>query len=415
MGCWRSGRSTTSRTSTVSTTAMSGPGWRKPTVDGHFVIISDAFRYEAAQELTAELNGKYRFGAVLSSQLGVLPSYTALGMASLLPHKSLSYKGADVLVDGHASAASDRDGILQGVGGMACKYDELMAKKKEEGREFIKDKRVVYIYHDAVDAIGDDSKTEGHTFEAVRKAINELTALVGYIVNSLNGHHILVTADHGFLFTETARVETDKSKLNDKPDNAVFAKKRYLLAPGLPDHDAAWHGKTSVTAKADGDMDFWIPKGTNLFHFVGGARFVHGGAMPQEIVVPVVTVKHVRGKSAQETKTKPVTVQVLGSNHRITSAYCRFQLIQMEAVSERLKQATLRVAVYEGRGARNRRPDRQVRQRFRKPRRAEEVGQPGPEGPGLQQEDTVPAGPEGRGNGHRAAECGSCNRQGVHR
>jgi uncharacterized protein (TIGR02687 family) len=312
-----------------------------------FVIISDAFRYEAAHELTAELNGKYRFGAVLSSQLGVLPSYTALGMASLLPHKSLSYKGADVLVNGGTSAAGDRDGILQKVGGMACKYDELMAKKKEEGREFIKDKRVVYIYHDSVDAIGDDSKTEGHTFEAVRKAINELTALVGYIVNSLNGHHILVTADHGFLFTETGPVETDKSKLSDKPDSAVIAKKRYLLAPHLPDHEAAWHGKTSVTAKADGDMDFWIPKGTNLFHFVGGARFVHGGAMPQEIVVPVVTVKHVRGKSAQETKTKPVTVQVLGTNHRITSAYCRFQLIQMEPVSERLKQVTLRVAVYE--------------------------------------------------------------------
>jgi len=313
-----------------------------------FVIISDAFRYEAAQELTSELNGKYRFGAVLSSQLGVLPSYTALGMASLLPHKSLTYKGADVLVDGSASAAADRGGILQRVGGVACRYDELMAKKKEEGREFVKDKKVVYIYHDAVDAIGDDSKTEGHTFEAVRKAINELTALVGYIVNSLNGHHILVTADHGFQFTETARLETDKSKLNVKPDDAVLTKKRYLLAPKLPDVDVAWHGKTSATAKVDGEMEFWIPKGTNLFHFVGGARFVHGGAMPQEIVVPVVTVKHVRGKSAQETKTKLVTVQVLGTNHRITSAYCRFQLIQMEAVSERLKQATLRVAVYEG-------------------------------------------------------------------
>ena len=95
-------------------------------------------------------------------------------------------------------------------------------------------------------------------------------------------------------------------------------------------------------------MEFWIPKGANLFHFVGGARFVHGGAMPQEIVVPVVTVKHVRGKSAQDTKTKPVTVQVLGSNHRITSAYCRFQLIQMEPVSERVKPITLKVAIYEG-------------------------------------------------------------------
>ena len=33
-----------------------------------FVIISDAFRYEAAHELTTELNGKYRFEATLSSR-----------------------------------------------------------------------------------------------------------------------------------------------------------------------------------------------------------------------------------------------------------------------------------------------------------------------------------------------------------
>ena len=313
-----------------------------------FVIISDAFRYEAAQELTTELNGKYRFEATLSSQLGVLPSYTALGMASLLPHKTLAYKGTDVLVDGKSSIASERDGILQAVGGAACKCDELMAKKKDEGREFVKDKRVVYIYHNTVDSVGDDGKTEGHTFEAVRRAIDELAAIVGYIVNNLNGHHIVVTADHGFLFTETARVETDKSKLNEKPDSTILAKKRYLLGPNLPNHDAAWHGKLSVTAGADGDMEFWIPKGANLFHFVGGARFFHGGAMPQEIVVPVVTVKHIRGKSAQDTKTKPVTVQVLGSNHRITTGQHRFQLIQMEAVSDRVKPITLRVAVYEG-------------------------------------------------------------------
>ena len=70
--------------------------------------------------------------------------------------------------------------------------------------------------------------------------------------------------------------------------------------------------------------------------------------MPQEVVVPVVTVKHVRGKSAQETKIKPVTVQVLGTNHRITTARHRFQLIQMEPVSERVKPITLKVAVYEG-------------------------------------------------------------------
>ena len=313
-----------------------------------FVIISDAFRYEAAQELTAELNGKYRFEATLSSQLGVLPSYTALGMASLLPHKALAYKGIDVLVDGKSSIASERDAILQAVNGMACKRDELMAKRKDEGREFVRDKRVVYIYHDAIDAIGDDAKTEDRAFAGVRTAIDELAALVGHIVNNLNGHHILITADHGFLFTETPRVETDKSKLKDKPDVAILAKKRYLIGPHLPNHEAVWHGKLRVTAGVDGDMEFWIPRGANLFHFVGGARYFHGGAMPQEIVVPVITVKHIRGKSAQETKTKPVTVQVLGAAHRITTGRHRFQLIQMEAVSDRAKPVTLKIAVYDG-------------------------------------------------------------------
>jgi uncharacterized protein (TIGR02687 family) len=313
-----------------------------------FVIVSDAFRYEAAQELAAELNGRYRFEAKLSTQLGVVPSCTPLGMASLLPHKTLAYKGADVLVDGQSSQAANRGAILRGVGGLACKAEDLMAKRKDEGREFVKDQRVVYVYHDTVDAVGDTGKTEGKTFESVRRAIDELAALVGYIVNNLNSHYVVVTADHGFLFTEMARGETDKTALSNKPLATVAENKRYLLGTDLSDSDQAWHGKTSVTARAEGGMEFWIPKGASVFHFVGGARFVHGGAMLQEIVVPVVTVKQLRGKQAQETKVRPVMVQVMGGPHRVTAANHRFQLLQMEPVSERVRPITLRVALYEG-------------------------------------------------------------------
>jgi uncharacterized protein (TIGR02687 family) len=314
-----------------------------------FVIISDAFRYEAARELTDELNGKYRFEAALTSQLGVLPSYTALGMASLLPHKKIAYKDEAVLVDGSpTSGLANRDTILKTVDGVAVRYDDLMAMKKDEGRDFVRDRRVVYIYHDIVDKIGDDAGTEGRTFEGVRKAIEELAAVVGYIVNNLNGHCILVTADHGFLFTESAPTETEKSKLEEKPPGTVVAKKRYLLGTSLPAHDAAWRGSTAATAEAEGGMEFWVPKGAQRFHFTGGAKFVHGGAMPQEVVVPVLTVRHVRGKSASETKAKSVSVQVLGGNHRITTNRHRFQLLQMEAISDRVKSVTLRIAVYEG-------------------------------------------------------------------
>src|SRR5262249_39475155 len=190
--------------------------------------------------------------------------------------------------------------------------------------------------------------TEAQTFDGVRRAVNELAALVGYLVNNLNASLVFITADHGFLFTETPPAETAKSKLEEKPEGTVKAKKRYLLGHNLPNHDAAWHGKTATTAGAEGGMEFWIPKGANRFHFGGGARFIHGGAMLQEIVVPVITVRHVKGKSAKDTKTKPVTVHALGSNHKITTGKHRFELIQVEPVSDRVKPVTLKVAVYAG-------------------------------------------------------------------
>jgi uncharacterized protein (TIGR02687 family) len=316
-----------------------------------YVIISDAFRYEAAHELTQELNGKYRITASLSSQLSVLPSYTALGMASLLPHNELAYDAkGNVLVDGKPCASTDqRNDVLAKVEGVVLKADELLAMKKEEGRDAVAGKKVVYIYHDEIDSRGEKPATEGDTFEAVRKAINELGELIRFIVNSLNGNYIVVTADHGFLFSDTKPDDTHKSKLDHEPEGTVISKKRYLLGHSLPDVDEAYHGHTKNSAKAEGDMDFWLPKAANLFRFSGGVtRFLHGGTMLQEIVVPVVTVRHVKGKGKQDTATKRVGVQVLGVNHRITTPKYRFQLLQTEPVSDRVKEITLKVAIFEG-------------------------------------------------------------------
>ena len=171
-----------------------------------YVIISDAFRYEVAQELTRELNGKYRFEAELTSQLGVLPSYTALGMASLLPNRTLAYKPTgEVLVDGKAASSLPQRGeILAAVEGVAVKGEDLLAMSRDAGREFVREKMVIYVYHNTVDATGDHAATEGKTFEVVRKAINEIASLVGHIINNLNGSQVLITADHGFLFQESA-------------------------------------------------------------------------------------------------------------------------------------------------------------------------------------------------------------------
>lgn len=313
-----------------------------------FVIISDAFRYEAAQELTDQLNGKYRFTANLSSMLGVLPSYTGLGMAVLLPHRQLAYadNGA-VLVNGKStSGIANRQKILDSVKGVAVKADDFMAMKKAEGREFIKHYRVVYIYHNQIDQTADTGNEE-KTFNAVRDTINEISNLVSKIINNLNGNYIAITADHGFLFQETSPTETDKNAIADKPSGTVISKKRYLLGKNLPDSDKAYHGSTTTTAGADGNMDFWVPKGVNRFHFVGGSRFIHGGAMLQEIMVPLVKVVQLKGKSAQKTKTRHVGISILGSNLKITTNRYKFKFIQTEAVSDRVKSLTVKVAIFE--------------------------------------------------------------------
>lgn len=151
------------------------------------------------------------------------------------------------------------------------------------------------------------------------------------------------------LFSESAPEETDKSKLTAKPSGTVKAKKRYLIGHDLPDHEDAWHGKTEITAKCDGGMELWIPKGSKRFHFVGGARFIHGGAMPQEVIVPVITVRQAKSKKTLEkTKTKQVAVSVLGNNHKSTTHAHRFKLVQMEPVSERAKPLTVKIAIYDG-------------------------------------------------------------------
>lgn len=316
-----------------------------------FVIISDAFRYEVAEELTRDINSKFRFKAVLSSQLGVLPSYTALGMAALLPRRKYGYKDDtdQVLVDGHPCASLEQRGaILSNKDGIAVKADDLLAMSKDQGRELVRPWRVLYIYHNQIDATGDSAPTEGKTFSAVRRTIEEISSLVRFIVNSLNGSNVFVTADHGFLYQDIPPTPLEKSALGYKPEGVTKAKKRYILGKGLGESEKAWHGSTSVTSGTNDDIEFWIPKGVNRFHFAGGARFIHGGALPQEIVVPVIQVQELEGKAAEKEAVKQVGVSLLGSNRKIVNYIQKFEFIQTEKATEKMIARTLVMSLRDG-------------------------------------------------------------------
>lgn len=316
-----------------------------------FVIVSDAFRYEAAKEMTDLINGKYRLRAEIEPMLGVLPSFTALGMAALLPHESLSFKEgtASPLVDGKPTASFDqRAAILNNFNGTAVRAKDLTAMSKDKGRAFVKPHRVIYIYHDQIDAVGDKAVSEDKTFEAVRTAIDELTALVGLIINSLNGTRVIITADHGFIYQEKDPAALDKSTLDLEPGGAVKKHKRFIMGTTLGKSDKVFAGSTKQTANTVSDMHFWLPRGTNRFNFVGGAKFFHGGAMLQEITIPVITVSEMKGIHLEKSKVGTVGVSLLGSSKKIVTNIPRFEFIQTDKVSQRMKPRTLKISLRDG-------------------------------------------------------------------
>jgi uncharacterized protein (TIGR02687 family) len=315
-----------------------------------YVLISDAFRYESAYELFDQLNRTPKLKTEISPMLGVVPSYTALGMASLLPHKEITYNKDQVLVDGKStSGILNRSKILESYNGIALDYQSALKLKKDEGREKFRDCELVYIYHNEIDATGDDAQSEQDTFPAVKRAINDLSELIRKIINSWNGSNILITTDHGFLFQQSSVDETDKSKLPDTPATADITKKRYIIGNNLGTSEQAISGKISMTAKVKGDTEFWVPWGTNRFHFSGGARFIHGGIMPQEIVIPVISVQASESKKVKK-KGSPVTVEILGDTHRITTPTCQFSLLQTDAVSDKYLPMTLKIQIFDKKG-----------------------------------------------------------------
>ncbi|WP_080793628.1 BREX-1 system phosphatase PglZ type A [Corynebacterium pacaense] len=309
------------------------------------VIISDALRYEVADELGSRIRQEDRFDAELDAMLGVLPSYTQLGMAALLPHTTLahSHDGDPVLVDGMRSdGTANRNKVLASVDGFAIQAEDVLAMPHGELRELYGAYQVLYVYHDQIDARGDKARTERQVFEAADDALRELVDLIKRLTNA-NATNILVTADHGFLYQDTALA--DASYLSTKPqgDKLIVTNRRYVLGRGLKD-DPAFRKFEPEQLGLSSDLEVQIPKSIHRLKLPGaGSRFVHGGATLQEVVVPVLTVKKKR-----KSDTRPVNVEVLPETDKITTGQLVVKLFQSEPVSEKIQARTLRAGIYLG-------------------------------------------------------------------
>jgi len=309
-----------------------------------FVIISDGLRYESAEELNTLLTNERKGKAELDYMQGVLPSYTKLGMASLLPNNKVEINDKyDVLVNGVNSNGTDnRNTILkmENEKSLAITYDTVMDMKDAEIRKAFTGLEIIYIYHNTIDARGDNASTEREVFKATSDTFKEILILVNKLVNRVSAANIIITADHGYLYKRSAMEESNKLsgiKLEDGEDN-----RRFLLT------SAKEHVEGTITFSMDyllgDDSNKYVitPKGTSRFKVQGaGANYVHGGAMPQEVIVPVITFKNDRSTSSKN-EIRKVKISLTSITRKITNiiTYLEFfqdEKIQDKVISQRIK------------------------------------------------------------------------------
>jgi len=310
------------------------------------VIISDALRYEVGVELVERICQEDRYEAQIEPALAMLPSYTRLGMAALLPHEQLSFGyQATITVDGQSSQGiENRAKILQKHRATAIQAEDFWQLDRDESRELLKNHEVLYVYHNHIDKVGDQLASEDRVFEAVQKTCEELVDLLKKLANA-NGNNFLITADHGFLYQRESLSDSDFSQA--KPQGKIlYENRRFILGENLQPTPGLHH----FTAQALGihsAIDVQIPKSINRLRLKGsGSKFVHGGAMLQEVIIPVIKVNKKRTSD-----TRPVKVTITeGGNTTITTGQLAVLLYQEEPVTAKIKPQTLRIGLYTAAG-----------------------------------------------------------------
>ena len=306
------------------------------------VIISDALRYEVAHSLYNNLLLDEKCSASITAVQGVLPSYTPLGMASLLPHNKLSYtEDYDVLVDDKPCVSTvQRESILKEFNeNSTCEqFDSVKNMKREDIRQLFTGNDVIYIYHNQIDARGDAANTENEVFNACEEAINEIHALIRKIATRTSTTHFIVTADHGFIYKRDKLCTSDK--ISATRGDSYKLGQRYLLSDSACDVAGVYSMPLSKIISNDEDRFVSFPMASDIFKSPGaGQNFVHGGCSPQEMLVPVVDIKVRKGKR----ETSVAKINVISSLSKITNLITNVEFVQTEPVSDVVKETSYKI------------------------------------------------------------------------
>lgn len=306
------------------------------------VGISDGMRYGVAKELVDTLERETKGSAELSAMQAVFPSETKFGMAALLPNATIAYDEASdtVLVDGlPTTSTADRQAILEAARpkSKAITLTDLLDMKPAQRTEFARDLDLVYVYQNTIDKAGHGDSSGYNVFKACEEAIADMRGLVETAVKHMGASQVLITADHGFLFTHKEFRELDLVSSREFAGNETKVERRFLRTRSDMSSDTLLAMRASM--QHDDGWSWWAARDCVRIKAHGSRNYVHGGVSLQELCVPVVKFTNRRSGSKGYVQSTPAEIQLLSSSRRITNSITNIDFFQKEPVGGKVLAA----------------------------------------------------------------------------
>ena len=257
-------------------------------------LLVDALRYEMAGAVMEALEKEYE--SAIEPAFAQLPGLTSVGMAALLPDAEsgleVGEEGPSMSVAIRGKALRDRAARLEwiseraGFPAVCMKLSEVL-KHSSRKKKDLQNAQLVVVTSQEIDRRGEEAEDD----DEVRRYMDEVLEKIGRAVRILSSDgidEIVISADHGFFFTE----QFDPGLLMDPPGgHTVALKGRAWVGRGGAGGDGFIRLKAHEIGLT-GDLEFAFPSGIGAFRTRGGVgRYHHGGMSLQESVVPVCRLR----------------------------------------------------------------------------------------------------------------------------
>ena len=264
-------------------------------------LLVDALRFEMGRELAQALQQKYTTSC--QPLIATVPTITPVGMAAALLPGAQDHDLRVVPIGGKLGlqigeiVLKDRKGrmewfkrhpTLASDGEPASIYETTLEKLSMMPRDelALKTADLIVVTSQEIDEIG-ESDHIGLARSVMDMMLNKLSRAIA-VLGQIGCEQVIVTADHGYLFSEELK---SGMKIAPPGGYTVDLHQRIWVGKGGSEDAAYLRAPLSDFGLSD-DLEIAVPWGFGAYTMAGGNRaYFHGGISPQEIIIPLITVR----------------------------------------------------------------------------------------------------------------------------